>query len=230
MSRDDFEEVLGAMARAELLAFADAVFEKQGKRIPYRTVSLLPAGLNFSETQTAPFIMRDAVAAVASPKRGKKGTGAAKEVKAAAQPAAAKHLTAGKPTALKSAPAEKAEQKPGLKVAGKVSAANAVRAEKPAAPAAKTKPLPAPTAKKPATTPVPAKSAKPVSAPKPVAKKAASKAPAKPPAKVVAKVKSKPPAKPAPTKAVPAKKKPAPAAKATKPAPKKPAPKGAKKR
>jgi RecQ family ATP-dependent DNA helicase len=74
MSRDDFEEVLGAMARAELLAFADAVFEKQGKRIPYRTVSLLPAGLNFSETQTAPFIMRDAVAAVASPKRGKKGT------------------------------------------------------------------------------------------------------------------------------------------------------------
>jgi tRNA nucleotidyltransferase (CCA-adding enzyme) len=165
-----------------------------------------------------------------SPKRGKKGTGAAKEVKAAAQPAAAKHLTAGKPTALKSAPAEKAEQKPGLKVAGKVSAANAVRAEKPAAPAAKTKPLPAPTAKKPATTPVPAKSAKPVSAPKPVAKKAASKAPAKPPAKVVAKVKSKPPAKPAPTKAVPAKKKPAPAAKATKPAPKKPAPKGAKKR
>ena len=74
MSRDDFEEVLGAMARAELLAFADAVFEKQGKRIPYRTVSLLPAGLNFHETQTAAFIMRDAVAAVASPKRGKKGT------------------------------------------------------------------------------------------------------------------------------------------------------------
>jgi hypothetical protein len=73
MSRDDFEEVLGAMARAELLAFADAVFEKQGKRIPYRTVSILPAGLNFNETQTAPFIMRDAVAAVASPKRGKKG-------------------------------------------------------------------------------------------------------------------------------------------------------------
>jgi DNA topoisomerase III len=74
MSRDDFEEVLGAMARAELLAFADAVFEKQGKRIPYRTVSLLPAGLNFNKTQTAPFIMRDTVAAVASPKRGKKGT------------------------------------------------------------------------------------------------------------------------------------------------------------
>ncbi len=51
MSRDDFEEVLGAMARAELLAFADAVFETQGKRIPYRTVSILPGGLNFHDSQ-----------------------------------------------------------------------------------------------------------------------------------------------------------------------------------
>lgn len=73
MSRDDFEEVLGAMARAELLSFADAVFEKQGKRIPYRTVSLLPAGLNFNESHAAHFIMRDTVTAVAAPapKRGK---------------------------------------------------------------------------------------------------------------------------------------------------------------
>ena len=72
MSRDDFEEVLGAMARAELLAFTDAVFEKQGKRIPYRNVSILPAGLNFNESQTHLFMMRDAAAPVASPKRGKK--------------------------------------------------------------------------------------------------------------------------------------------------------------
>ena len=64
MSRDDFEEVLGAMARAELLAFTDAVFETQGKRIPYRNVSILPAGLNFNESQTPPFVMRDAAAPV----------------------------------------------------------------------------------------------------------------------------------------------------------------------
>jgi DNA topoisomerase III len=89
MSRDDFEEVLGAMARAELLAFADAVFEKQGKRIPYRTVSILPAGLNFHESQTAPFIMRDAVAAVASSKRGKKGATVAAAQGKLAKPAAA---------------------------------------------------------------------------------------------------------------------------------------------
>ena len=69
MSRDNFEEVLGAMARAELLAFADAVFEKQGKRIPYRNVSILPAGLDF---QADALVMRDAAAPTASPKRGKK--------------------------------------------------------------------------------------------------------------------------------------------------------------
>ena len=65
MSRDDFEEVLGAMARAELIAFADAVFETQGKRIPYRNVSILPAGLNFNESQAHLFVMRDAAAPAA---------------------------------------------------------------------------------------------------------------------------------------------------------------------
>ncbi len=72
MSRDDFEEVLGAMARAELIAFTDAVFEKQGKRIPYRNVSILPAGLTFNESQALLFVMRDAAAASTSAKRGKK--------------------------------------------------------------------------------------------------------------------------------------------------------------
>ena len=72
MSRDDFEEVLGAMARAGLLAFTDAVFETQGKRIPYRNVSILPSGLNFNESQAQMFVMRDAASAVAPAKRGKK--------------------------------------------------------------------------------------------------------------------------------------------------------------
>src|ERR1039458_4997314 len=44
ISRDNFEEILGAMARAELLSFADAVFEKDGKQIPYRTVGLTASG------------------------------------------------------------------------------------------------------------------------------------------------------------------------------------------
>jgi superfamily II DNA helicase RecQ len=72
MSRDDFEEVLGAMARAELIAFTEAVFETQGKRIPYRNVSILPAGLTFNESQAHLFVMRDAVAPSAADKRAKK--------------------------------------------------------------------------------------------------------------------------------------------------------------
>jgi len=59
ISRDNFEEVLGAMARAQLLTFADAVFEKQGKQIPYRIVSLTPAGRNVDETMPLLFVMKD---------------------------------------------------------------------------------------------------------------------------------------------------------------------------
>jgi DNA topoisomerase-3 len=70
MSRDDFEEVLGAMARADLIAFTDSVFEKQGKRIPYRSVSILPGATNFHESQA--LVMRDAAAPGGAAKRSKK--------------------------------------------------------------------------------------------------------------------------------------------------------------
>ena len=43
MSRDTFEEVLGAVARAGLVRLADAVLEKDGKQIPYRKASLTRA-------------------------------------------------------------------------------------------------------------------------------------------------------------------------------------------
>ena len=36
LSRDEFEEVLGAMARAGLIRLQNAVFEKDGKQIPFR--------------------------------------------------------------------------------------------------------------------------------------------------------------------------------------------------
>ena len=49
MSRDAFEEVLGAMARAGLVQLLDAVFEKNGKQIPYRNVSLTRAGYTVDE-------------------------------------------------------------------------------------------------------------------------------------------------------------------------------------
>ncbi|MDP9169644.1 MAG: HRDC domain-containing protein, partial [Acidobacteriota bacterium] len=39
-TRDEFEELLGAMARADLVRLTEAVFEKDGKQIPYRKVTL----------------------------------------------------------------------------------------------------------------------------------------------------------------------------------------------
>ena len=74
ISRDNFEEILGAMARAELITFADAVFEKEGKQIPYRTVSLTPVGRTVDETMPLLFVMKDAGRPVLKRKRKKKSS------------------------------------------------------------------------------------------------------------------------------------------------------------
>jgi superfamily II DNA helicase RecQ len=71
ISRDNFEEVLGGMARAGLLTFADAIFEKQGKQIPYRTVSLTPAGRAVDQTTPVLFVMKDTSRPVPTRKRKK---------------------------------------------------------------------------------------------------------------------------------------------------------------
>jgi DNA topoisomerase-3 len=85
ISRDNFEEVLGAMARAELLSFADAVFEKDGKQIPYRTVSLAPAGRATNEITPVLFVMKDA-ARPASKRKLSKKSGKTRGSRAAAAP------------------------------------------------------------------------------------------------------------------------------------------------
>jgi superfamily II DNA helicase RecQ len=72
MSRDTFEDVLGAMARAGPARLSDAVFEKDGKQIPYRTVRLTPAGRAADETTPIDFIMKDSAAAPAKRKHKKK--------------------------------------------------------------------------------------------------------------------------------------------------------------
>src|SRR6266481_5894069 len=66
MSRDAFEEVLGAMARAGLVRLLDAVFEKDGKQIPYRKVGLTKAAHSVDETTAVNLMMK---AAPASKKR-----------------------------------------------------------------------------------------------------------------------------------------------------------------
>ncbi len=43
MTRDDFEEVLGALARSGLIRVVESVFEKDGKSIPFRKATLTSA-------------------------------------------------------------------------------------------------------------------------------------------------------------------------------------------
>jgi superfamily II DNA helicase RecQ len=64
--------VLGAMARAGLARLADAVFEKNGKQIPYRTVRLTLAGRAADETTPIEFIMKETAAPPTKRKRKKK--------------------------------------------------------------------------------------------------------------------------------------------------------------
>jgi superfamily II DNA helicase RecQ len=59
MTRDAFEEVLGAMARAGLARLSDAIFEKDGKQISYRTASLTPLGRAADKTTPVDFIMKE---------------------------------------------------------------------------------------------------------------------------------------------------------------------------
>jgi len=47
------------MARAGLVQVTDAVFEKNGKQIPYRKVSLTRAAYSINETTAIEFIMKE---------------------------------------------------------------------------------------------------------------------------------------------------------------------------
>jgi superfamily II DNA helicase RecQ len=67
MVRDDFEEILGAMARAALVRITEAVFEKDGKSIPYRKVSLTRDAQAVDEAYLADFVVKDGGAPAAAP-------------------------------------------------------------------------------------------------------------------------------------------------------------------
>ena len=71
--RREFEELLGALARAGLVDFEDKVFEKDGKQIPYRMASLTNAGLAAAEAGDAEFLMKEEVASGSRKGRAKKG-------------------------------------------------------------------------------------------------------------------------------------------------------------
>ncbi len=72
MSRDRFEDLLGAMARAGIVRLQDAVFEKNGRQIPYRTASLTRAGHAVDERTPLDLVMKVLKPLAAQPKRRKK--------------------------------------------------------------------------------------------------------------------------------------------------------------
>jgi RecQ family ATP-dependent DNA helicase len=61
MSRDEFEELLNAMMRAGLIEVENTEFEKDGKVIPYRRISLTDAGLEARPTTPLPLLISDGV-------------------------------------------------------------------------------------------------------------------------------------------------------------------------
>ena len=97
ISRDSFEEILGAMARAELLTFADAVFEKEGKQIPCRTVSLTQTGRSTNESTPVLFVMKDAPRPASKRKPSKKSgkTNGSRPAAAQTQPGTKERAASG---------------------------------------------------------------------------------------------------------------------------------------
>jgi RecQ family ATP-dependent DNA helicase len=73
LTRDEFEEVLGALARIGLVRLTDAVFEKDGKSIPYRKPALTSAAEELEDGAQLELVMKDAAAAVTKPRK-RKGT------------------------------------------------------------------------------------------------------------------------------------------------------------
>jgi superfamily II DNA helicase RecQ len=59
LDRDSFEELLGAMARAGLITLREAVFEKDGKQIPYRTAQITTEGMAIEVGETLAIELRE---------------------------------------------------------------------------------------------------------------------------------------------------------------------------
>lgn len=61
MSRNDFEDLLSAMARLGLIDIEDAEFEAEGKTIVYRKVTLTTKGKNLEQTTPLSLVMKQTV-------------------------------------------------------------------------------------------------------------------------------------------------------------------------
>ena len=87
LNRDEFEEVMGAMARAGLVRLIDSVFEKDGRQIPFRKASLA------RDAEYVDLSIRDRSAPVRKGKRLKKRVATKKKTAVSAEkPRAAEGL------------------------------------------------------------------------------------------------------------------------------------------
>lgn len=77
LSRDEFEEVLGAAARAGLLQLSSAVFEKDGRQIPYRRATITEAGCDCDGGTPFELVMRCQPPSADERKKKKKAAGSA---------------------------------------------------------------------------------------------------------------------------------------------------------
>jgi DNA topoisomerase-3 len=79
MDRDQFEELLGAMARSGLVRLVDSVFEKDGKQIPYRLASLTNDAGSIDKTALLDLTIRETAGFLGEPsgKQNRKGKRAA---------------------------------------------------------------------------------------------------------------------------------------------------------
>ncbi len=95
MGRDSFEVLLMAMQRAGLIASEEAVFEADGRVIPYRKLSLTETGFDTRITTPLPLLLDDGlVEEYAEPKRAAKQKARAKDAAQPKQKAAPIELTA----------------------------------------------------------------------------------------------------------------------------------------
>ena len=79
LDRDGFEQLLGAMARAGLVHLADAVFEKDGRTIPYRKATLMREAAAIDENTAVEIRIKDETFVPVKSKPKKKKAKAAQE-------------------------------------------------------------------------------------------------------------------------------------------------------
>ncbi len=74
MTRDDFENLLGGLTRAGIVSLEEAIFEKDGRQIPYRKARLTPEGWEVDARTPLNLVMKEYEPASA-PRKQKKRAG-----------------------------------------------------------------------------------------------------------------------------------------------------------